>query len=69
MLDSGETSQNLAKLVCRNPATVAGRHHIPFYAVSFFCTNQTLENIFKKKNDFIENILQQKIFYVETNGR
>jgi hypothetical protein len=42
-----------------------------FAFVLFFRASQTLENIFEKiiflENDFIENILQRKPFYVETS--
>jgi hypothetical protein len=39
---------------------------------NFFYASQTLKNIFEKiifsENDFAENILRRKSFYVETNG-
>jgi hypothetical protein len=58
----------ILKSNCQNPATAA---EFRFTPLVFFHTNQTLKNIFRKiiflKNNFLENILQQKTFYVETN--
>jgi hypothetical protein len=48
----------ILKSNCQNSVTAA---EFRFTPLVFFHTNQTL------KNDFLENILQQKTFYVETN--
>jgi hypothetical protein len=52
--------------------TAAGGRRILFYVVSDFFVRAKRRKIFSRKsfflkNDFVENILRRKTFYIETN--
>jgi hypothetical protein len=51
---------------CPIPAIVAFSHFVIFF-VQTKC-RKIFSRIFFKKNNFVENILRRKLFYVETNG-
>jgi hypothetical protein len=69
--DSGQSGHNL---VCRNQAMTAGHCRILFFAVGVFFVQTKGRKIFSEKsfiyflNDFVQNILRRKSFYIETNG-